>query len=226
MEVVNRWRSSNFERRAVEDVLAEDVEWVVPKRGDVITLRGIDAVLEWYQGRAVADEGAEDSGGPEKLDVSEERGELEDLGEGRVGSLNRLIYTSKESGKVAYVKSGRLVYTVRDGKIVRYELEPMRDESDVSGVGPLTRQAADLPSAALRRGRFDRVGHELSEVRSGYCVGSSESCSGRPPPTLASTLSASGRRSSARRDVAGGSTRSSETIRGSRRQEFRAHGRG
>ena len=136
MEVVNRWRASNLERGAVEDVLAEDVEWVVPKGGDVITLRGIDAVLEWYEGGgAVADEGAKDRGGPEKLNVSEERGELEVLGEGQVGSLNRLIYTSKESGEVANVKSGRLVYTVRDGKIVRYELEPMRDESDVSG-GP------------------------------------------------------------------------------------------
>jgi hypothetical protein len=48
MDVVNRWRASNFERRAVEDVLAEDVEWVVPSRGGVTTLRGIDAVLEWY----------------------------------------------------------------------------------------------------------------------------------------------------------------------------------
>ena len=134
MEVVNRWRASDLERGAAEDVLAEDVEWVVPKGGGVITLRGFDAVLEWYQGGgAVDDEGAEDRGGPEKLDVSEERGELEDLGDGRVGSLNRLIYTWKESGEVAYVKSGRLVYTVRDGRIVRYELEPMRDESDVSG---------------------------------------------------------------------------------------------
>jgi hypothetical protein len=136
MEVVNRWRALNLEREAVEDVLAQDVEWVVPKGGEVITLRGVDAVLKWYEGGgAVEDEGAEDPGGPEKLDVVEERGELEELGEGRVGSLNRLIYTWKESGEVAYVKSGRLVYTVRDGKIVRYELEPMRDESDVSG-GP------------------------------------------------------------------------------------------
>jgi hypothetical protein len=136
MEVVNRWRALNLERGAIEDVLAEDVEWVVPKRGEVITLRGIDAVLEWYEGGgAVADEGAEDRGDPEKLDVSEERGELEDLGEGQVGSLNRLIYTWKESGEVAYVQRGRLVYTVRDRKIVRYELEPMRSESDVSG-GP------------------------------------------------------------------------------------------
>ena len=126
MEVVSRWRASNFERPMVEDVLAEDVEWVVPKRGGLTTLRGIDAVLGWYSGGGAADEGLpEDLGGPESLDVSEERGELEDFGEGRVGSLNRLTYTSKESGEVAYMRTARLVYTVRDGKIVRYELESL-----------------------------------------------------------------------------------------------------
>jgi len=124
MEVVNRWRAANFERGAVEDVLAEDVEWVVPERGGVTTLRGIEAVLAWYGGGGAVDEEAtEDLGGTESLDVSEERGELEDFGEGRVGSLNRLTYTRKESGEVADVKTARLVYTVRDGKIVRYELE-------------------------------------------------------------------------------------------------------
>jgi ketosteroid isomerase-like protein len=129
MEVVNRWRAANFERRAVDDVLAEDVEWVVPNAGGVTTLRGIDAVLEWYESGGFADEGApEDLGGAASLDVSEERGELEDFGEGRVGSVNRLIYTSKESGEVATVQTARLVYTVRDGKIVRYELENL-DES-------------------------------------------------------------------------------------------------
>jgi ketosteroid isomerase-like protein len=133
MEVVNRWRASNFERRAVEDVLAEDVEWVVPKGGGVTTLRGVDAVLRWYEGGGAADEGApEDLGGVESVDVSEERGELEDFGQGRVGSVNRLIYTWKESGEVADVKTARLVYTVRDGKIVRYELENL-DESEVTG---------------------------------------------------------------------------------------------
>ena len=133
MEVVNRWRASNFERGAVEDVLAEDVEWVVPKGGGVITLRGIDAVLEWYVGGGAADEAVHESlGDPESLDFTEERGELEDFGEGRVGSLNRLIYTRKESGEVADVKTARLVYTVRDGKIVRYELENL-GESEVTG---------------------------------------------------------------------------------------------
>jgi hypothetical protein len=133
MEVVNRWRASNFERGAVEDVLAEDVEWVVPRRGGVTTLRGIDAVLDWYESGGAADEGVpEGLGGTESLDFSEERGELKDFGEGRVGSLNRLTYTSKESGEVAHVKTVRLVYTVRDGKIARYEFENL-DESEVAG---------------------------------------------------------------------------------------------
>ena len=128
MEIVNRWRASNFDRGAVEDVLAEDVEWIVPKRGEATTLRGIDAVLEWYESGGATDEGElEDLGGAESLDVSEERGELEDFGDGRVGSLNRLIYTRKESGEVAEVTTARLVYTVRDGKIVRYELENVGD---------------------------------------------------------------------------------------------------
>ena len=82
-------------------------------------MRGIDAVLEWYASGGAADELLPD----ESLDFSEERGELEDYGDGRVGSLNRLTYTRKESGEVAEVTTARLVYTVRDGKIVRYELE-------------------------------------------------------------------------------------------------------
>src|SRR5262245_49284096 len=128
MEVVNRWRAANFEREAVEGVLSEDVEWVVPKGGGAATLRGIDAVLDWYGRGGIADEGVpEDLGQADSLDVTEERGELEDFGEGRVGSLNRLIYTSKGSGEVAGVKTARLVYTVRDGKIVRYELENLAD---------------------------------------------------------------------------------------------------
>jgi SnoaL-like domain len=123
LDVVNRWRAANFERAAVEAVLTDDVEWIVPKGGGVTALHGIDAVLEWYERGGVADEGTPD----ESFDVSEERGELEDFGEGRVGSVNRVVYTSKESGEVAEVKMARLVYTVRNGKIARYELENLND---------------------------------------------------------------------------------------------------
>ena len=136
MDVVNRWRTANFERGAVEDALAEDVEWVVPKGGAVTTLRGIDAVLDWYAAGGAGDEEVpEESVDAESLDVSEERGELEDFGEGRVGSLNRLTYTSKDSGEVVYAKTLRLVYTVQDGKIVRYELQPLEES-----------EAADAPA--------------------------------------------------------------------------------
>lgn len=124
LEVVNRWRAANFERPAVEEVLAEDVEWVVPKGGEMTSLRGIDAVLAWYESGGIGDEGPpEDLGGGESLEVSEERGELEDFGAGKVGSLNRLIYKRKDSGEVARVQKAKLVYTVRGGKIIRYELE-------------------------------------------------------------------------------------------------------
>jgi ketosteroid isomerase-like protein len=133
IDVVNRWRASNFERPSVEEVLAPDVEWVVPVRGKVTTLRGIDAVLQWYGAGGATDDTEDGLRGPENLDVSEERGELEDLGDGRVAARNKLIYTWKESGEVAYVKTGRLVYTVRDGRIVRYELEPMREETASGG---------------------------------------------------------------------------------------------
>jgi len=132
MEVVNRWRTANFEREAVEDVLARDVEWVVPKGGEATTLRGIDAVLGWYERGGAGDEGMPgDLGDPESLDVSEERGQLEEFGEGQVGAVNRLIYTRKESGDVAGVRTARLLYTVRDGKIVRYELENLGDSEDI-----------------------------------------------------------------------------------------------
>lgn len=133
IDVVNRWRASNFERLSVEEVLAPDVEWVVPVRGEVTTLRGIDEVLQWYGAGGAVDEGEDASRGPENLDVSEERGALEDIGGGRVAALNKLIYTRKETGEVAYVKTGRLVYTVREGKIVRYELEPMREGAGSEG---------------------------------------------------------------------------------------------
>jgi hypothetical protein len=118
----------------VEGVLAEDVEWVVPKGGGVTTLRGIDEVLGWYQGGGVADQGLPQGlGDADAIDVAEERGELEDFGDGRVGSVNRVVYTRKESGEVAAVKTARLAYTVRDGKIVRYELENLDDSGRNDG---------------------------------------------------------------------------------------------
>ena len=75
MEVVNRWRASNLERGAIEDVLADDVEWVVPKCGGVTTLRGDRRCSRLGRGRrgcSTKARGIEET--PESLDVSEERG--------------------------------------------------------------------------------------------------------------------------------------------------------
>jgi len=43
------------------------------------------------------------------------------LGDGRVAATNRYIFRWKESGEISHESSSRLEYTIRDGKIVRYE---------------------------------------------------------------------------------------------------------
>jgi hypothetical protein len=123
VDVVNRWRSVGFsDRAAVADVLVEDVEWDIIERGQPKTLRGIDAVLAWYRGPQEQD-------GPDNLNVSEERGELEDVGDGHVAAINRHVFRWQDSGDVAYVKTFRLVYTVQNGKITHYGVEVLSDES-------------------------------------------------------------------------------------------------
>lgn len=121
VEIVQRWRKGGLaDRDATASVLAPDVEWVVPKG----TLHGIDEVRKWYLGAPGSEPRLEN------LDVVEERGELEDVGDGRVAAINKLIYTWKESGEFAYEKRSRLVYTIREGMIVRYELENLPSESE------------------------------------------------------------------------------------------------
>ena len=65
-----------------------------------------------------------------------------------------MIYTRTESGEVADVKTARLVYTVRDGKIVRYELENI-DESSVSEI--ISRARRSVRSCV----RYGLVDHRL-----------------------------------------------------------------
>ncbi len=89
---------------------APDIEWVRPGG----TIRGIDALRE-----ALSRPGS--GAGPENLDVEWEKGELEDLGDGRVSTWNHQVYRWKESGQVAYERHSTINYLVRDGKIARYE---------------------------------------------------------------------------------------------------------
>ena len=75
------------ERDPVYPFLAPDVEWVTPQR----SLVGLDAIREeltW-------------GNPPDKLDLAFERGDLVLLGEGRVASDLRQIYTLKTTGEPA-----------------------------------------------------------------------------------------------------------------------------
>ena len=96
------------ERDPVYPFLAPDVEWVTPQR----SLIGLDAIREeltW-------------GNPPDKLDLAFERGDLVLLGEGRVASDVRQIYTLKTTGEFAYTRLRRVELTVRDGKVSRYEM--------------------------------------------------------------------------------------------------------
>lgn len=59
--------------------------------------------------------------GSEDLDVELEKGELEDLGDGRVTTWNRQVFRWKESGELAYERHAT-EYLIREGKIARYEI--------------------------------------------------------------------------------------------------------
>jgi hypothetical protein len=96
------------ERDSVYPFLAAGVEWVTPQRN----LVGLDEVrreLTW-------------GNPPDKLDLEFERGEWVHLGEDRVASDVRQVYTLKATGEFAYTRRRRVELTVRDGKVSRYEM--------------------------------------------------------------------------------------------------------
>ena len=88
--------------------LAPDAEWVTPQR-DLVGLDEIRRELTWV-------------GPSDKLDLAFERGELVALGEGRVASEVRQVYTLKATGEFAYTRLRRVELTVRGGKVSRYEM--------------------------------------------------------------------------------------------------------
>ena len=96
------------DRDPVYPFLASDAEWVTPQR----SLVGVDEIrreLTWVNP-------------PDKLDLVFERGELVELGEGRVAMEVRQVYTLKATGEFAYTRLRRVELTVRDGKVSRYEM--------------------------------------------------------------------------------------------------------
>ena len=118
VEIVRRWREVlvDDDTEAAAPLLAPDVEWVVVS-GE--SLRGIDEVRKYYAGSG--------SGGPENLDVEFDPGELEDLGDGRVSAINHQVYRWKETGELARERRARIEYTIREGRIVRYEAKLLEE---------------------------------------------------------------------------------------------------
>jgi ketosteroid isomerase-like protein len=96
------------DRDPVYPFLAPDAEWVTPQR-DLVGVDEIRRELTWVNP-------------PDKLDLVFERGELVELGEGRVAMEVRQVYTLKATGEFAYTRLRRVELTVRDGKVSRYEI--------------------------------------------------------------------------------------------------------
>ena len=96
------------DRDPVYPFLAPDAEWVTPQR-DLVGVDEIRRELTWVDP-------------PDKLDLVFERGELVELGEGRVAMDVRQVYTLKATGEFAYTRLRRVELTVRDGKVSRYEM--------------------------------------------------------------------------------------------------------
>jgi len=113
VEVVSGYReaSDRGDLEATLSFFAHDVEWIRPGR----TIHGIDALREAWS-RPGSDSG------PENLDVELAKGELEDHGGGHVSTWNHQIFRWKESGELAYERRATIDYTIRDGKITRYEV--------------------------------------------------------------------------------------------------------
>jgi ketosteroid isomerase-like protein len=114
VEVAERFRVAleaavrTSDREAVFNLLAPDVEWVMPKR----TLRGIDEMRrEWTWGSS-----------PESFDYEFEEGDWVDEGDGRLGCDVREIYRLKETGDFAYARRRHVQVTISEGKITRYEM--------------------------------------------------------------------------------------------------------
>ena len=95
------------DRNGLLPLLAQDVEWVTPRRD----LGGIDEVREQLTWIAPH----------RKLDLEFEQ-ELTDLGDGRVVSAVHENYRMKETGEFAFARDRRIELTIRDERIARYEM--------------------------------------------------------------------------------------------------------
>ncbi len=103
------------ERELLYRFLAEDVEWLTPRRD----LAGIDEVREELTWITT----------PENFDLEFEETHTNDLGGGRiVTDVHRIVtdvhelYRARTTGDVAQSRERQIELTIRDGKVARYEM--------------------------------------------------------------------------------------------------------
>lgn len=96
------------DREAMYAFLAPDIEWVMPAR----TLQGITQVREQMIWGAP----------PEHLDQEFQVSDWTVLGAGRVACDVHQVYRRKKTGEFAYQRDLRIELSIRDTKIIRYEM--------------------------------------------------------------------------------------------------------
>ena len=98
------------DHEGLSPLLAADVEWLTP----LPILHGLAEVCDqrswpWIAPRT-------------NLDVDFEETETTDLGRGEIVSDFHEIYWTKRSGEFAYARDSRIVLTIREGRLARYEM--------------------------------------------------------------------------------------------------------
>lgn len=104
-----RTAAATGDREPLYAFLAPDVEWSTPQR----LLRGIDEVREELTWVRPLDD----------LDREFERGDLRELGGGRLVVDVHETYRMAGSGDFAYERERRIHLTVHEGRIVRYAMQ-------------------------------------------------------------------------------------------------------
>jgi ketosteroid isomerase-like protein len=105
---VLEWVAGSGDTSALYPFLADHVEWVMPMR----TLNGIDDVRQNLTWAA-----------PHKLlDLEFDPPQLTDAGDGVIVAEARETYVMRATGDLAFTRDRRITLTIRDDRIVRYEM--------------------------------------------------------------------------------------------------------
>jgi hypothetical protein len=96
------------ERELLYPLLAADIVWVTPQR-DLVGIDELREELTWIAA-------------PENFDLEFDVTETNDLGDGRIVTDVHESYRAKGTGAVAHTRDRRIELTIREAKVVRYEM--------------------------------------------------------------------------------------------------------